>query len=446
MGHYEQLVWQPAVLDGVPRAYRQRGPYWAYVPDPLQRSPMVLDGQLIDLVATATAALSAAVRGAGDVDLDSFASLALRSEAAASSVIEGVQASAKSVALADFTGHGPLGAQGVARNARIMRLATRDLAQAPEVSLDDVEQLQAQLVPHLPGLRQEQVWIGGANPMVAQFVPPRHERVRPLMDDLLAYLNDPVDTTLVAAATIHAQFETIHPFRDGNGRIGRALTHTVLARSHRAPTVIPFSRVFAARKQSYIEGLTGWLTYHGRDGRDGMDGRSKWISAFAEAIIEAAALTQQMVSELVQVQHEFRQALSAERDRAGHRAPRRGSAVLRLLEDVTAHPIDTAATAAARLGVSTVAARDALDELTNARVYRSEKIHKGKTVAYLAKGILNLADEIAARGSSPPQDSEPTEPRGTAHRARPGVCGHPLPGPGERCTAHPGHDGKHRRT
>jgi Fic family protein len=208
------------------------------------------------------------------------------------------------------------------------------------------------------------------------------------MDDLLAYLNDPVDTTLVAAATIHAQFETIHPFRDGNGRVGRALTHTVLARSHAAASVIPFSRVFAARKQAYIEGLTGWRTY------DGMDGRSRWVAAFAEAIIEAAGLAQQMVRDLVQVQHEFRQALTAERSRAGLRAPRRDSAVLRLLEDVTAHPIDTAATAAARLGVSTVAARDALDELTRAGVYWSRKLDKGKTLAYLTTAILDLADDI----------------------------------------------------
>jgi Fic family protein len=179
-----------------------------------------------------------------------------------------------------------------------MRSATRGMAQAQQVSLDDVEQLQAQLVPHLPGLRQEQVWIGGANPMVAQFVPPKHQLVRPLMDDLLAYLNDPSDTAVVAAAVVHAQFETIHPFRDGNGRIGRALTHTVLARTRTVPTVIPFSRVFAARKQAYIEGLTDWRTH------DGADGRVVWVAAFAEAIIEAAGLAQQMARELVEVQNQ----------------------------------------------------------------------------------------------------------------------------------------------
>jgi hypothetical protein len=139
MGHYERLLWQPKVVDGVPRAVRQRGRHWAYVPDLLVPTDLALDGQVVDLVAMATAALGAAVRGVGDLDLDSFASLALRSEAVASSVIEGVRASAKSVALADFTGHGTVAAQEVARNARIMRLATRGMAQAPRITLDDIE-------------------------------------------------------------------------------------------------------------------------------------------------------------------------------------------------------------------------------------------------------------------------------------------------------------------
>jgi Fic family protein len=444
LGHYEQLRWRPAAVDGVLRAHREGGQYWAYVPDPLMRSPLVLDGQVIDLVATATAALSAAVRSIGDVDLDSFASLALRSEAVASSVIEGVRASAKSVALADFTGHGSTAALEVARNARIMRLATRGMAQAQRVSLDDVEQLQAQLVPHLPGLRQEQVWIGGSNPMVAQFVPPRHELVRPLMGDLLAYLNDPSDTAVVAAAAVHAQFETIHPFRDGNGRIGRALTHTVLGRAHPVPSVMPFSRVFAARKQLYVEGLISWRSY------DGVDDRALWVAAFAEAIIEAAGLAQQMARDLVQIQNSYRHALAEQRQQAGQRAPRRGSAVLRLLDEVTAHPIDTAAASAARLGVSTVAARDALEELVSAGVYRTGKIDKGKTMAYLATGVLDLADEVAIRAASPVRREEitaaPAAPSRTARRERAGMCGYPLPRVKAWCTQVPGHRGQHRRT
>ena len=167
------------------------------------------------------------------------------------------------------------------------------------------------------------------------------------------------------------EFEIIHPFRDGNGRIGRALTHTVLARTHAAPTVIPFSRVFAVRTQTYIEGLTAWRVH------DGMDGRSEWVALFAEAIIEAAGLAQQMGRDLAEVQNTHRALLIEERRRAGQRAPRQGSAVLRLLENITVHPVETTATAADRLGISTVAARDALEELTRGGVYRNAKIDKG---------------------------------------------------------------------
>jgi hypothetical protein len=178
-----------------------------------------------------------------------------------------------------------------------------------------------------------------------------------------------------------------------------------------------------------------------------LDGRAECVAAFAEAVIEAAGLAQQMARELAQIQTQYRQALTEERYRAGQRAPRHNSAVLRLLEDVTAHPIETAASAAARLGISTVAARQALEELTSAGVYRTAKVDKGKTLAYLATMILALADEVASSASSPSQPEEQaSRPARTARRDRPGVCGYPLPGLRAWCTRLPGHDGEHRRT
>lgn len=438
MGRYEKLIWQPTVVDGVPRAHSQGGTYWAYVPDSLGRVPLMLDGRVLDQVAAATAALAAADRGAGNLDLDSFASLALRSESVASSFIEGVRASAKSVALADFTGYGSAAAKDVARNSRIMRLATADMAQADRVTLVDILNLQAQLVPHLPGLRTEPVWIGGVNPMSAQFVPPRHQLIPDLLEDLLAYLNDPPDTAIVAAAAVHAQFETIHPFRDGNGRVGRALTHTVLARARTEVTVIPFSRVLAARKQAYIDGLTGWRAY------DGIDGRVEWVSTFAQVIIEAAGLAQNMAQDLTVVRNRNRHALAQQRREDGQRTPRRGSAVLRLLDEATTHPIETAATAAARLGVTTVAARDALDELARADVYTTAKIDKGKTVAYLATGILELADVFGDRPGPGVNPDDRPAPNRAARRDRAASCGYPLAEEPGWCTSSPAHNGPHR--
>lgn len=142
-----------------------------------------------------------------------------------------------------------------------------------------------------------------------------------------------------------------------------------------------------------------------------------------------------------------RQALAAARGRAGGRQPHRGSAVLRLLDDVVAHPIDTAAAAAERLGVSSVAARDALEELATAGIYRTGKIDKGKTISYLATSVLDLADEDLLP-STPSADQELAArlvPTRQERRGRSGVCGYPLPRTRAWCTERPGHGGRHRR-
>lgn len=80
--------------------------------------------------------------------------------------------------------------------------------------------------------RDVQNWIGTSpyNPCAADFVPPPPEMVDDLLDDLVAYVNGDDHPPLVQAAVSHAQFETIHPYADGNGRVGRALIHMVLTR------------------------------------------------------------------------------------------------------------------------------------------------------------------------------------------------------------------------
>jgi Fic family protein len=115
--------------------------------------------------------------------------------------------------------------------------------------------------PHLAGrIRTVQNWIGGNdyNPCGADFVPPP-EHVGDLLDDLCAAVNDDVLPSLIQAALVHAQFETIHPFEDGNGRAGRALIHVVLKRRGVATHYVPpISALFANSRQRYIDGLTAF--------------------------------------------------------------------------------------------------------------------------------------------------------------------------------------------
>jgi Fic family protein len=102
-------------------------------------------------------------------------------------------------------------------------------------------------------------WIGGNdyNPCGADFVPPPPEYVDALLSDLCDAINNASLPPLVQAALVHAQFETIHPFDDGNGRMGRTLVQVILRRRGVAPAYVPpVSVVLAAERDRYIQGLT----------------------------------------------------------------------------------------------------------------------------------------------------------------------------------------------
>lgn len=90
-------------------------------------------------------------------------------------------------------------------------------------------------------------------------MPPPPERVKELMEDLVAFMNRGDLPPVVQAAIAHAQFEIIHPFADGNGRVGRALIHVVLRRRGLAPRYVPpVSLVLAADARAYVAGLTAF--------------------------------------------------------------------------------------------------------------------------------------------------------------------------------------------
>lgn len=161
-----------------------------------------------------------------------FASVLLRSESASSSEIEHLTAGARAIAEAEIDervqGNAPL----IVRNVRAMEAA---VALANDLSTATIIAMHAELLrdqtPHLVGaFRDQQVWIGGALPHLAAFVPPHHELVPAAMDDLVAFTERTDLPLLVLAAIAHAQFETIHPFPDGNGRTGRALVQAILRR------------------------------------------------------------------------------------------------------------------------------------------------------------------------------------------------------------------------
>ena len=155
-----------------------------------------------------------------------FASILLRTEGASSTEIENLTSGARQIALAELGEHCSRNAQLIVGNVSAMQAALHlsefiDGHAILEMHRALIEQSNPDIVGHW---RDQQVWIcgGSLGPHAAQFVPPHHERVTALMDDLVVFANRVDLPVLARTAIAPAQFETIHPFSDGNGRFGRA--------------------------------------------------------------------------------------------------------------------------------------------------------------------------------------------------------------------------------
>ena len=130
-------------------------------------------------------------------------------------------------------------------------------------------------------IRTEPNWIGGLTPVHAEFVPPPPEEVSALLDDLCAYVSGEDHSALMQAALAHAQFETIHPFADGNGRTGRALLQLVLRRRGIAQHFVPpISLVLATCSKQYVAALMGMRT---EDAQTAAEGVTEWLELIAQA-------------------------------------------------------------------------------------------------------------------------------------------------------------------
>ena len=239
MGSYVTQQWTPRATDGVPRRFTRSGSYQAFVPDSLLDLDVPLDAGLTALLDEAESRAREAADLAAHAGLGQIGDLLVRSEAAASSLIEGYEPTPRAVAVADFVARGRESAVTVARTLHAVR-ASVERALDPDVSLVwDVVELQRLIAPRHAGVRTEPVWIGGRTPLEAHYNAPPHELVPGLLDDLDAYLSSRRHRPVLAAALAHAQLETIHPFADGNGRAGRVLIGTVLARYGVAPADHP---------------------------------------------------------------------------------------------------------------------------------------------------------------------------------------------------------------
>ena len=374
----ETLPWSPAP-DSYPRRAAKRMPreYEAAVVPKIATQPLRLSEETRALVEQATVA---AVRfDTTDAHrVVPFTPLLLRSESAASSRIEQLTSSARKVLEAEVTGRGRGNAALIAANTRQMEAAV----ERARASVDGIVEMHRILLtdsaPEIAGvLRNAQVWIGGSDysPAGAMFVPPHQRHLGKLMADLGKFMARDDLPALAQAAITHAQFETIHPFADGNGRTGRALVHVVLReRSLTTSSALPLSASLLTDTVGYFATLDAY--------RGGNVDRI--VQLFARAAIDAAERGSWLAAELGAVREAWNEQLTARAD----------ALAWRVLDLLLQRPVLTTAAVSAEFGVSAETARNALERLEADGIVISAQLDKRQR-GWRSPDVLALLDEFA---------------------------------------------------
>lgn len=307
-------------------------------------------------------------------------SLLLRSESAASSQIENLTSSARNIALAGLSESAPKNAQIIAANIDAMR---RALALPGGLTPESIYGIHKTLLGRTDAscagrLREEQVWVGGTpySPHEALFVPPVAERVSQCLDDLCRFAQIDSADPVAKAAIVHAQFETIHPFIDGNGRTGRTLLHRMLkidgVLTH---GTVPVSAGLLHDVDRYMQALS---SYQQGDPEPIID---QLVDALDSAIV-IASLTSARVAEID----------DAWRERITERA---GAKIHELPALLWEQPVVDSAYIAQRLGMTRRAATDLINRACSYEILRPlGRAQRGDF--YQAPDAVDLLDEISS--------------------------------------------------
>lgn len=299
------------------RYIQQSTGYKAFVPAPLPPDPpLAFDGELQTL-------LSAADRDIGRLDAlaallpnpDLFVAMYVRHEAVLSSQIEGTQSTLEDVlafeadALRDDT---PRDVEEVVNYVRAMNHGLDRLRELP-LSLRLLREIHAELMRGVRGgdkspgeFRVSQNWIGGRGSTLrtATFIPPPPHELMNALGQLERFLHEARDTVplLVRCALAHAQFETIHPFLDGNGRVGRLLITLMLCEDGALTRPLLYLSLYLkARRAEYYDRLTA-IREHGH--------WEAWVAFFLRGVSSTARAATQTAQDIVALRHAHQQAVA----------------------------------------------------------------------------------------------------------------------------------------
>lgn len=396
----------------LPRRDVASWPYEAYVPHRLASQAFVLTGEVAADVADATAAVARLdTRASALTNTEALTRLLLLGESVGSSHIEGLEVSPLRLLRADFDR--AAGAPGrdtialeVLANVDAMTYAVEHArerftpAGICAVHSRLLEPTHARM--HAGVLRTEQNWIGGSeyNPLNAAFIPPPPEYVPELLEDLCDFCNADNLPAIAQAAIAHAQFETIHPFADGNGRTGRALIHKILQRRGLARITAPISLVLATCSKEYIFRLAATRVVGEPTSPAGDEGLDRWIGFFATAMTRAVADAEGFEKTIAELQAAWLKRLVASRSHSAARA-----LIVRLPET----PLITVQSAAAMLERSIPAANQAVSKLVDAGILWPTS-DRGRNRVFEAREVIDAFAVLESRLASPRGDTQIAPP------------------------------------
>lgn len=394
MGCYEERQWLSDGASGLPRRERRGGTFRTYCPDLLANRAFDLRGDVAADVSDAEESIRRLDATASSLtDTEALARILLRAESVASSHIEGLTLSPRRLLRAEAARAmgepaSDLTAEEVLGNIDAMRAAIEAAESDRRVTVETILAIHrcllkdTRLHDHAGRLRDRQNWIGGNdyNPLAAAYVPPPADQVPDLVSDLAEFCNSDMLPAVVQAAIVHAQFETIHPFADGNGRTGRALIHLVLARRGLTRCVQPpISLSLAAMPRDYVTGLTGFRFDGAPNTPAAMQGANEWISIFAGACLRAVSRAEAFEDRCATIQREWRRILGPVRAK---------SSVDLLLRALPGSPVLSVKTAVAQLGRSKPQVNAAVGRLAEAGILKPLTVGR-RNRAFEARDIID---------------------------------------------------------
>lgn len=368
----------------------------AFVPAPLPPDPPIEWGPALrgkfDQALLALGRLDSVSTLLPDTGL--FIYMYVRKEAVLSSMIEGTQSSLSDLLLFELDEEPgvPLDdVQEVSNYVVALDHGLKRLAEGFPISLRLFREVHEILLSkgrgshHTPGdFRRSQNWIGGSRPGNAVFVPPPSDQVLDCMGALERFLHDEPETTpmLLKAALAHVQFETIHPFLDGNGRLGRLLITLLLCEQNVLRTPMLYLSLYFKTHRQYYYDLLNTVRLTGD--------WEAWLDFFAEAIIVTATQAVDTAQQLV--------ALSAaDRDKI-QQLGRAAASTLTVHNALMGHPITTAGSLVENTGLTPATVNKCLERLASLGIVHELTAQKRNRVysyaGYIA--IMNQGTELPA--------------------------------------------------